>query len=803
MNRVFDFIRRHLRLFAGLAVVLLAAVVTLAVRASGPAHAAASAPHALSSSSATGSASTAPNPASHNTFTALAGRSHRPSTAGARPATPTRRGRVAATLTRPSGRRGLRTPAPTPAALSLALRQATGLSPAQVTSRSVCAPAQAGQARCAAEALVLRSNGGLVRPHVHPGATLGRVRPTGRSTVKPATTSSSAPPQADTPAYLEQAYDLSYLSQNEGNGDTVAIVDAYNDPTAQADLNTYRSTYGLPACGAGCFTQVNESGNASPLPATSGSWQVEISLDLDTVSAICPNCHILLVEAKTSSTSDLWRAMQTAANLGADQISDSWTSTSSSAFPASFVPSNVPVVAATGDDGYLGAGEDNYPAALPGVTAAGGTSLASATGNARGFSEGAWSGAGSGCDLNVAKPTWQTDTGCTGRSYADLSADAAPATGLEIYVGGAWQLVGGTSLATPLISSYYALTGVTSGSAQWAYANSGLLNDVTSGSNGSCAIGISYICNAGPGYDGPTGVGSISGDVVAGAPGIGGPSIAAGSGNGSGNSYTEAIRSDGATLTGGIYPNGLDTTWWIDYWPASGGSVQQTPATEHHVRLRTGRRERRRHHRRLHLQLHDLGRIADHPGRLLHVHAHSVRLRVDQLRRQRVDRLRRDDHRLQLGLRRRQQHRRRRRHADRCPSVRQPRHLQRHRDPHQQRRPERDDDPERHRVHFRAGTAHPGAAGQLQREQLKPFVRCERHLQLELRWSRRPQQHDRRRDRRDPHRDLRAWRLPGHADRHRRRWPDGNRHADGARRRPAERHDDDLLSVRDGHPARH
>ncbi|HUA02377.1 MAG TPA: PKD domain-containing protein [Solirubrobacteraceae bacterium] len=580
MNRVFDFIRRHLRLFAGLAVVLLAAVVTLAVRASGPAHAAASAPHALSSSSAPGSASTAPNPASHNTFTALAGRSHRPSTAGARPATPTRRGRVAATLTRPSGRRGLRTPAPTPAALSLALRQATGLSPAQVTSRSVCAPAQAGQARCAAEALVLRSNGGLVRPHVHPGATLGRVRPTGRSTVKPATTSSSAPPQADTPAYLEQAYDLSYLSQNEGNGDTVAIVDAYNDPTAQADLNTYRSTYGLPACGAGCFTQVNESGNASPLPATSGSWQVEISLDLDTVSAICPNCHILLVEAKTSSTSDLWRAMQTAANLGADQISDSWTSTSSSAFPASFVPSNVPVVAATGDDGYLGAGEDNYPAALPGVTAAGGTSLASATGNARGFSEGAWSGAGSGCDLNVAKPTWQTDTGCTGRSYADLSADAAPATGLEIYVGGAWQLVGGTSLATPLISSYYALTGVTSGSAQWAYANSGLLNDVTSGSNGSCAIGISYICNAGPGYDGPTGVGSISGDVVAGAPGIGGPSIAAGSGNGSGNSYTEAIRSDGATLTGGIYPNGLDTTWWIDYWPASGGSVQQTPATD-------------------------------------------------------------------------------------------------------------------------------------------------------------------------------------------------------------------------------
>ena len=145
--------------------------------------------------------------------------------------------------------------------------------------------------------------------------------------------------------------------------------------------------------------------------------------------------------------------------------------------------------------------------------------------NVRGFTESAWSGAGSGCNLWQAKPSYQTDTGCTGRSYADISADADPNTGMQVYDtdDGGWVVVGGTSEASPLIAAYTQWLGLPSQGPAWAYANDTLLNDPSSGSNGTCAATISYICNAGPGYDGPTGVGSISGAVAAGAPGHRGP----------------------------------------------------------------------------------------------------------------------------------------------------------------------------------------------------------------------------------------------------------------------------------------
>ncbi len=193
------------------------------------------------------------------------------------------------------------------------------------------------------------------------------------------------------------------------------------------------------------------------------------------MSAICPNCHILLVEANSSNSNDMETAMQTAAANGANQISASWTITSSSAPPGRYTFSGIATVAATGDAGYLGAGEDNFPAALPGVTAAGGTTLAPASGapNVRGFSEAAWSGGGSGCATEIPKPSYQSDTGCSGRSYADLSADADPNTGLAVYSDGTWLEIGGTSLATPMIAAYYAITGVAHSSPRWAYADSG------------------------------------------------------------------------------------------------------------------------------------------------------------------------------------------------------------------------------------------------------------------------------------------------------------------------------------------
>ena len=182
--------------------------------------------------------------------------------------------------------------------------------------------------------------------------------------------------------------------------------------------------------------------------------------------------------------------------------------------------------------------------------------------------------------------------GCYGRAYADLSADADPNTGLEVVEDGNWGVVGGTSLATPLIAAYYAITGIddttNNTSAKWAYLRPTARGSTTSppAPTAPAAPTSPTSATAGTGYDGPTGMGSISGDVIAGAPGIGGPPIrpqftSATTGASNPNSYTESTRSDGATITGGIYPNGLDTTWWIQYWPANGsGSVQQTPASD-------------------------------------------------------------------------------------------------------------------------------------------------------------------------------------------------------------------------------
>ncbi len=472
---------------------------------------------------------------------------------------------------------GVRSGAATAGAIASALSQSTGLAPSQVTSEAACPPAPAGFARCDAQALVLRSNHARVRPHVHGGQTFTQVFPTRARGIRSArptdADAGTAAPEPGTPAWLQQAYDLTYLSQTAGGSDTVAIVDAGDDPSAESDLGVFRSTYGLRACTTAnlCFEKVNESGNPSPLPQPADSgWESEESLDLDAVSALCPNCKIMLVEASSASDADLDDAVIAASNLGANQISNSWSDNESSPIGGTYTFSGAAVIAATGDHGYIDDGYNAYPAAIPGVTAAGGTSLAPATSgqSARGFSESAWSldggwGAGSGCDTQEQKPPYQDDVGCTGRAYSDLSADADPDTGLLIYdseIGGWWQY-GGTSLATPLIAAYEAITGVDGTTPQWAYTDSALLNDPTTGWSGDCPSTILYICDAGVGYDGPTGIGSISGAVAQGAPGIGGPSF----GDGYENTYTAAVGPTTAMLSGGVYPNGLDTTYYWQY----------------------------------------------------------------------------------------------------------------------------------------------------------------------------------------------------------------------------------------------
>ena len=315
------------------------------------------------------------------------------------------------------------------------------------------------------------------------------------------------------PADLQSAYGLSAT----GSGGTVAIVDAYDDPSAEADLGVYRAQFGLPACTTanGCFKKVNQTGGSTP-PRGNSSWGQEISLDLDMVSAICPNCHILLVEASSASIANLATAVNTAAATpGVVAISNSYGGPEfSSETSASYAqPYNHPGIAITVSSGDSGYGVE-FPAASPYVTAVGGTHL---TKSGSAWNETVWSGAGSGCSAYVAKPSWQTDGGCARRTVADVSAVADPNTGVAVYDSYAyqgrsgWLKFGGTSVASPIIAAVYALAGNTASVnyGSYSYTHRSSLFDITSGSNGSC--GGTYLCTAGPGYDGPTGLGTPNG----------------------------------------------------------------------------------------------------------------------------------------------------------------------------------------------------------------------------------------------------------------------------------------------------
>ena len=329
----------------------------------------------------------------------------------------------------------------------------------------------------------------------------------------------AAAPTGYGPNDLRSAYNL---DTSRGTGQTIAIVDAYDDKTAESDLGTYRSYYGLPPCTTanGCFKKVNQSGVQGSYPANNAGWALEISLDLDMASAICPNCKILLVEATNNQNANLYAAVDTAARLGANVISNSYGGAEAATETSDDAHFNHPGVAITVSSGDAGYGVE-YPAASRYVTAVGGTTLSR---SGSGWTESAWSGSGSGCSAYEPKPSWQHDAGCARRTVADVSAVADPNTGVAVYdtncnfiaqlLGqcfSGWGTVGGTSASAPIVAGVYALAGnastVTYGSAP--YASPGALRDVTSGSNGSC--GGSYLCTAAPGYDGPTGLGTPSG----------------------------------------------------------------------------------------------------------------------------------------------------------------------------------------------------------------------------------------------------------------------------------------------------
>jgi N-acetylneuraminic acid mutarotase len=326
------------------------------------------------------------------------------------------------------------------------------------------------------------------------------------------------------PPDFQSAYNLP--SATAGSGETVAIVDAGDDPTAEADLGVYRQQYGLPACTTanGCFEKVNQEGQQGSYPPVVSGWPVEESLDVDMVSAICPDCRILLVEANSALNTDLDAAENEAVTLGAKFVSNSWGSCESSGDQQENTYFNHPGVAITvagGDSGYDNyrqqCSSPNWPAASQYVTSVGGTSLTKDSGVSRGWSEAVWADTGSGCSIEEPKPSWQTDTGCANRTSNDVSADADPATGAAIYDTndeGGWLEVGGTSEAAPIIAAVYALAGApVAGTypASYPYAASSALNDVTSGSNYNQSCTPAYLCTAGPGYDGPTGLGTPNG----------------------------------------------------------------------------------------------------------------------------------------------------------------------------------------------------------------------------------------------------------------------------------------------------
>jgi hypothetical protein len=384
----------------------------------------------------------------------------------------------------------------------------------------VCAPADPGSAACDSVARVLFVNG--LEFHAASPADL-------RAAARPAASVS----------YSAVGIRTAYGITTSGDPSRViAIVDAYDDTNAYANLATYRSAMGLPAinncslstltglgsgASAPCFAKVNQTGGTS-LPTANAGWANEEDLDLQAASAVCQLCSIVLFEASSSSFANLGTAVTTASNTAhVLAISNSYGSNgdvSGASYPAwdNAAKKGIAVMASTGDSGY-GVG---FPATGTYVLGIGGTNVQVDSSGAR-SSESAWSGAGSGCSTYNAAPPWQviSNSPCgSKKAIADLSADADPNSGLQVYTTyngrTGWYIFGGTSLASPLMGALYAMQGGYGGStyaSAYAWASTTAHYDVTSGSNGSCSPSV--LCNAGTGWDGPTGLGSIQMAAVA------------------------------------------------------------------------------------------------------------------------------------------------------------------------------------------------------------------------------------------------------------------------------------------------
>jgi hypothetical protein len=397
--------------------------------------------------------------------------------------------------------------------------------------KRLCGPPRAGAAACLAMRLVPSS--------LTPSDLRAQARSQAREEAgggQPAVAVKTPYAGYQTPQRLHDAYTLP-TETADSSQQTVAVVDAFDDPTAEADLAVYDKQFALPECTSanGCFRKIDEEGKAKPLPHKEGGWGTEISIDVQMAHAICQSCHVLLVEANSESFKDLGTAVNAAVAAGATEISNSYggperENNSAKLSERYFDHPGLVVTASSGDCGYLGeaclfgGGAAEFPAASPDVVAVGGTSLHK---QGKLWRSSAWSEGGSGCSVVFAAPAWQSSlagfsaTGCgSGRSVADLSAIGDPRTGVDMYDSTpdgegdptGWGVWGGTSVSSPIVAAEFGLAGGAQGvqyPAATLYSHlgdAGDLYDVVSGSNGTC--GGASACQAGPGYDGPTGVGS-------------------------------------------------------------------------------------------------------------------------------------------------------------------------------------------------------------------------------------------------------------------------------------------------------
>jgi len=406
--------------------------------------------------------------------------------------------------------------------------------------KPVCGPVGPGHARCTSY-VVVQSGAATAAQSAQRSA------------------SALLPPAGFGPADLQSAYRLTASARSKGDDALIAIVDAYDTPQAEHDLAVYRARYGLPPCTTAnrCFRKVNQKGKAAPLPPVAppdfAGWQVETALDLEMVSANCPKCNILLVESNDDFMNNLGAAVNEAAEFEPAAISNSYVTNESPADPgpvakggllAYYVHPNIAVVAGSGDFGFMNMPQWDgsvigplIPAAFPSVVAVGGTELWQDATAARGWSEAAWSSTGSGCSAVEPMPSWQqADPSCVGSStdedgrtrtfpariYGDVAYAAdnvAEYDSSGLFGPNGWHVLAGTSIGSPAIAAIYGLAGYgpngnrdsedTDFPAQKLYASRRGLFDITSGSNGACSD--TYLCSAGPGYDGPTGNGSPNG----------------------------------------------------------------------------------------------------------------------------------------------------------------------------------------------------------------------------------------------------------------------------------------------------